>query len=152
VWSCRRRQRSEQWLVALHLASCACPCAFWFSGSNVCFRAHNALVLHPRSTVSTSAGGPVQMSVYKKNESKLLVDMNCSISDLGVWYHTSAVNTSYNACRDVEREGSPVFSFLATAATATDIQGTADCSASFSYRMFKLRRSRCEDTTKLTCS
>lgn len=54
------------------------------------------------------AGSPVQMSAYKKNKSKLLVDMNCSISDLRVWYHTSAVNRSYNSCRDVEREGSPV--------------------------------------------
>ena len=74
----------------------------------MCFRAHNALVLHPQSTVSMFAGSPVQMSAYKKNKSKLLVDMNCSISDLRVWYHTSAVNRSYNSCRDVEREGSPV--------------------------------------------
>jgi hypothetical protein len=75
------------------------------------------------------------MSIYKKNESKLLVDMNCSISDLGVWYQTSVVNRSYNACRDVEREGTPVFAFLATAATTTDIQGAVDCNAPFSYRM-----------------
>jgi hypothetical protein len=54
--------------------------------------------------------------------------------------------------RDVEREGSPVIALLVTAVTTTDIQGAADCSAPFSYRMFELGKSRCEDTTKLTYS